>query len=250
MEGLRQRLWLVLPPGRGPFPVLVWNHGAQVMLTPQGEVIDRSTRPQIHGNAADQRRWAEQLGCLLLIPEGRGYGGSEGPKLASVLHDAGATLEYLAARARDANAAARWGAGHPAADATRIAIAGASHGSVVALLAAAQQDYAGTAALATAVWPRRADIGVTELGLAAAWGHGPLLLQHMLSDRSAPAEFSRMLFLAANSAGRPATLREYPGLASLDGHQVFAAANRQQWEGDFLAFIARCCRSPVAAAAV
>ena len=69
--------WVMRPPGEGPFPVLVWNHGSRIPPTSwfgwdrtQDPTIDFETPCR---SEVTREKW------MLVFPEGRGYGGSDGP---------------------------------------------------------------------------------------------------------------------------------------------------------------------------
>lgn len=240
-EGLRLRVWLVLPGGgQGPMPAVVWNHGSQVELAADLSLRDYTAVPQVQGDGAPWRAWAEALGIALVIPEGRGYGASEGPRPLDSIIDPVRTMDLLAGRARDTVAATEWASRQPAVREDRIVVAGSSHGGVVSLLASALRAYAGTALMATGAWYRRADVGLAALRAAAAAGQGPMLVQHMLTDSLVPVAVSRAISEAALAAGRPCELREYPGVPGVEGHASFAPANRAQWTADFNAFLRSC----------
>lgn len=239
-ETLRQRVWLVAPVGGDPLPAVVWNHGSQMGLAADGSLVDRSSEPQVQGDGASWRAWADASRVALVIPETRGYGGSDGDRPIEAMSDPVRVMEFLDARARDAAAATQWAAKRAEVQAPHIVIAGASHGGVVSLLASAQHAYAGTALLATGPWYRRSDIGLPQLQAAAAAGWGPMLVQHMLTDTLAPPSVSREIYEAAIAAGRRSEHREYPGAPGVEGHAVFLTPNRAQWMGDFNAFLASC----------
>ena len=63
-ERLKQIAYLYGPPGPGPHPIIVYNHGSRM------------------GREREPRRWAEQAqrmvarGYLVVVPERRGYGES------------------------------------------------------------------------------------------------------------------------------------------------------------------------------
>lgn len=248
-EGMRQRLWLIRPAMPGIFPVVVWNHASEVVPGQDGELVDRSSEPQVQGDAPHWRQWSGAARVLLLIPEGRGYGGSEGPKIGDVLGKEAETMAFLEGRARDASAAAEWVTQRPDADGSRVLIAGQSHGGVVALLASALRSYAGTAIQATGPFYQRPDAGIPALRTAAAQGTGPLLIQHMQTDTLVSSKVSSAIHEAARTAGRESDLRLYPGAPRVEGDFLHHPDHVGQWMPDFRAFQRRCLHPGAASAA-
>src|ERR1700722_15562306 len=107
-EGLELVAWIVRPPGLGPFPLLVLNHGSGISLSSDGTLIGVSSP---HSVDPENPAWARIAanGAFTLFPEGRGYGGSEGPSpLDAVRAGTDTTFDMLLGRAADANAAADW----------------------------------------------------------------------------------------------------------------------------------------------
>ena len=143
----RLKGWLHLPPGPGPFPCLITNHGSG---------IDKGTldvsRP---GTASLLMSW----GIASFLPHRRGYGASEGPAWREEVSADYGTPEYdaqLAARldaeSDDVLAALDVVAALPEIDARHIGVMGSSFGGTTTLLAAAKTsrftcaiDFAGAA---------------------------------------------------------------------------------------------------------
>ena len=139
--------WLHLPPGPGPFPCLITNHGSG---------IDKGTldvsRP---GTAALLMSW----GIASFLPHRRGYGASEGPAWREEVSAEYGTEAYdtqLAARldaeSDDVLAALSVVTALPEIDASHIGVMGSSFGGTTTLLAAAKSekftcaiDFAGAA---------------------------------------------------------------------------------------------------------
>ncbi|HZI76781.1 MAG TPA: hypothetical protein VFD73_22675, partial [Gemmatimonadales bacterium] len=91
--------WIVTPSGPGPWPLLVFNHGSRV----GADLVDHSADPT----------WQPAFGCsdyltdnrwMVFLPEGRGYGGSEGPGMGPVLRGELPVMQMLHGRADDVNA--------------------------------------------------------------------------------------------------------------------------------------------------
>ena len=122
------------PPGDGPFPLMVANHGSSITQGTQD-----LCRPSV---AALLLSW----GVATLVPHRRGYGNSPGtPWREDVSAEYGTALydEQLAARldaeSDDVVAARAFAAELPGIDADHIGVMGSSFGGTVTLLAAAKE---------------------------------------------------------------------------------------------------------------
>ncbi len=208
--------FLYLPPGPGPFPCVITNHGSAI--EPGTSDLCRP------GTASLLLSW----GFASFLPHRAGYGSSPGtPWLTDVPAEFG-TPEYshqLAARmdseSEDVIAALDWACDHPAIDPARIAVMGSSFGGTVTLLAAAKTD--------------RFTCAVEFAGAAINWDHTPELRQVM---KSATRSLTRPIFLLqaqtdysvgpTRELGQIAT-RENPDSQSL----VYPAFGISQDEGHY-----------------
>jgi len=152
--------YLFLPPGDGPFPCMVLNHGSG---------IDRGTldvsRP---GTASLLASW----GISSFLPHRHGYGNSEGRPWREEVSAAFGTAEYdtqLAARldreSNDVLAAAEVVAGMAEVRADHIGVMGSSFGGTNTLLAAAKSQ--------------KFQCAVEFAGAAMNWDRTPALRQLM-----------------------------------------------------------------------
>jgi dienelactone hydrolase len=143
----RLKGWLHVPPGPGPFPCLITNHGS---------AIERGTEDVCRpGTASLLMRW----GIASFLPHRRGYGASEGPgwrEEVSAPHGSDQYDRQLAARllseSDDVLAARDVVAGCPEIDARHVGVMGSSFGGITTLLAASRSarftcaiDFAGAA---------------------------------------------------------------------------------------------------------
>jgi len=233
-DGLRIVGWIVTPKGSGQSPVLVWTHGARIA---PGEV-DLSQTPSWQP-AAECCSELRPGGWVLFMPEGRGYAGSDGPRLVEArARGLEAVLAFLHDRARDVNTGVALLRSRPTVRADRIAVAGVSHGGVVALLAAATSDYSGVVAQATGASSVDPALGLTELEQAIEPIEAPILLQHAANDVHIPADVSRRLAAHARATNVPLTYREYPGVDGIDGHLLFSEPTcRPIWQPDYFAHL-------------
>ncbi len=231
-QGRRLVTWIMRPPGEGPFPVLIWNHGSRI---PPASWFgwDRTQDPTIDfttpcSSEVTREKW------MLVYPEGRGYGGSDGPLLAPRLSNVHEVMEFLRWRAADANAATRLIQLRPDARKHCTAIGGTSHGGVTALFAAAQAPelYRAVVIQATGVCYFKA-CGLDALESAANKIKVPLLVQHFVTDTRVPITVSRSIAHWGAMGNTAVTLREYPGVAGEEGHEVNAVGNYSQWVDDY-----------------
>ncbi len=210
--------YLYVPPGPGPFPGLVLNHGSTIHPG-----TSDFCRP---GTAAVLTGW----GYAVLLPHRRGYGNSAGPSWRQEVTAEFGTAEYdraLAARlereAEDVAAAVDWLASRPEVGADRVGVIGSSFGGVMALLAAARRpglrcavDFAGAAMN----WERTPTLRATMLG-AARHLTVPLCLVQAENDYSTAP--TRELAAELVRHGKVHAARVFPafGLTADEGHLFF-----------------------------
>ena len=116
-EDLAIPAFAYLPPGDGPFPVIIHVHGGP----------ENQFRPRFN---SDFQMWIDQLGAAVIAPNVRGslgYGSyyitmDDGYKREASVQDIGALLDWIAQQ--------------PQLDKDRVAIIGASYGGYVALASA------------------------------------------------------------------------------------------------------------------
>ena len=241
-EGLRLIVWVVRPTGDGPFPAVVWNHGSR--WNPAGDYSDPtirlSTPCRNFPEVVDGHEW------LIVLPEGRGYGGSDGQQLSDfgVGDASGRTFGYLEARARDANAAVDWLLSwRDDIDPERIVVAGPSHGGMTTLFAAGTYDYAGAVIMAAGGWcsyesgrPSNAD---REIRRASRRIESPLLVMHAVNDECVPIRNGRLIADAAEQVNSDVTFVELPSAVGISGHNQFGDRRRTLWGQAFEAFMDR-----------
>jgi dienelactone hydrolase len=233
-DGFDLVAWVIRPLGAGPFPLLVLNHGSGIDFAPDGTLLDVSSRYSVDPENPAWARIAAN-GAFNLFPEGRGYGGSDGPRpLDAVSGGIDTTFEMLLGRASDANAAADWACNRTDVNGTRCVIAGASHGGVVSLLAAAQRPYSAVVAQATGAAYGRIEASVRPIANAAARITAPVLFQHMQTDTLVPPEGARTIFNWSSRFRPLQRWRDYPGSPGIEGHYVFDPANAQQIRPDYI----------------
>jgi dipeptidyl aminopeptidase/acylaminoacyl peptidase len=226
--------WLHLPPGRGPFPCMITNHGSG---------IDKGTedvsRP---GTASLLMSW----GIASFLPHRRGYGASEGPGWRQEASAPFGSEEYdvqLAKRLHqesdDILAALDVVSALPEIDAAHVGVMGSSFGGTTTLLAASRTprftcaiDFAGAAMNWDRTPALRALMTQAALGLTM-----PLLLIQAENDYSIRPTRE----LAASLQGRESVhSRIFPafGVNNHEGH-LLESRGPAIWAAEVRAFLER-----------
>ncbi len=227
--------FLFLPPGEGPFPGMVANHGSGVH---QG-TTDRC-RPSVAA-------WLLSLGIACFLPHRWGYGDSPGiPWRQEVTAEPG-TGAYdlqlagrLSREADDVAAALGFLQGVPEIVGDRVGVMGSSFGGTVSLLAASRcagfrcaVNFAGAAMN----WDRAPVLRQTMIDAALALTQPIFLIQAANDYSTAPT-----LELAASlgKAGKPHQAKVFPGFgASHDEGHFFERLGPQVWGPDIRGFLER-----------
>lgn len=209
--------FLFRPPGEGPFPLMVANHGSSIAQGTQD-----LCRPSV---AALLMSW----GVACLVTHRRGYGNSPGtPWREDVTAEFG-TEEYdaqLAARldaeSDDVVAARAFAAARPEIDADHIGVMGSSFGGINTLLAAAKEPAFRCA--------------VEFAGAAMNWERTPNL-QKLMHDAAARLTKPVFFLQAANDYSTRPTIELAEGLlgtGKIVRSQVYPPHGVSKDEGHFL----------------
>jgi len=227
--------YLYVPPGAGPFPGLVLNHGSTIH--PGSSDLCRP------GTAAVLTAW----GYAVLLPHRRGYGNSAGPTWRQEVTAEFGTAEYdralaarLAREAEDVVAAVAWLGARPEVAPDRIGVIGSSFGGVMSLLAAARcpglrcaVDFAGAAMN----WERTPTLRATMLEAARQLAVPICLVQSENDYSTAP---TRELAAELGRHGKAHVARVFPafGLTADEGH-LFLQNGAPIWGPWVRAFLER-----------
>jgi dienelactone hydrolase len=217
-DGRTLAAFLYLPPGAGPFPGLVLNHGSTIHPG-----TSDLCRP---GTAALLMGW----GYAVLLPHRRGYGSSAGPAWRREVTAELGTPDYdralaarLAREAEDVVAAIDWLGARPEVTADRRGVLGSSFGGVMSLLAAARRpglagavDFAGAAMN----WERTPTLRATMLAATRDLAVPIALVQAENDYSTAP---TRELAAELARHGKEHAARVFPafGLTADEGHLFF-----------------------------
>ncbi len=227
--------YLFVPPGEGPFPALVINHGSQG-LPPASSAWIKEVASAMH-----------RIGHAVCFPVRRGYDDNPGPPFASFLtapegSDAWGhqTVEALSQETDDVLAALVWLANQPQVDPGRLALMGSSFGGIVTVFAAARPSRAKAAvsfATAAMMWHRAPAM---QAALLAAVGQAkvPLFLIQAANDFTLAPLYAMGAELAGQ--GKPHEARVYApvGSTNLDGH-LFIRSSVAVWGPDVQRFLER-----------
>ncbi|MEO8874580.1 MAG: alpha/beta fold hydrolase [Polyangiaceae bacterium] len=217
------------PPGAGPFPTIVFNHGSE-------------KQP---GTKYDQAQFFVSHGFALFVPHRRGQGSSSdvAPYLGDLLdggaQDSTVIVDALGAQTDDVMAAVAYAATLPYADPKRIAVVGCSFGGIEALLAAergtgivAAVDFAGAAP----TWKTNVPLQ-DRMKVAARNAKVPVFFIQARNDFDLLP--SRILSEEMTTAGKPERVKIYPpnGTKPADGHAFCHGGNAPAWGDDVLDFL-------------
>lgn len=234
--------YLFRPPGHGPFPLLIWNHGSEpdpgggpqfdsvaAIFVPAGYVVFAPVR---RGQSDSEGRYIQDEIALA-----RATGGMDEAQRTMVrLHETEQLDDQLAGQA--------FAKRLPGVDSTRMVVAGCSYGGIQTLLAA--ERGAGYKA-AMAISPA-----------ALSWDGHPILQERLVRavakidipffliqpPKDASLEPSRVLGAEFKRLGKNFKGRIYPeqGPADLQRHCFGGAKGMHIWARDALAFFGAALR--------
>jgi dienelactone hydrolase len=232
---LRIQAYLYKPDGDGPFPVVIYNHGS------------RDGREQVSVPFQYVGKMLTRAGYVVLVPERRGYGKSDG---SIWWQEAGKDQFRLIARLQaetdDVLAAIDYLRTVRFADTSRMGIMGWSFGGIVTMLAVSRSaaflvaiDQAGGAL----AWDENAQLR-SVLVAAAEKSATPTLFMVASNDRTT----SSITTLAEifKKRGVPHRMIIYESFTptqgtrvAAPGHAVFSAQGASVWESDVVQFLGR-----------
>jgi dienelactone hydrolase len=234
-DGLKLQAYLYTPQGKGPFPLVVYNHGS------------RPGQERLEWPVAFIAQLLVPAGYAVLVPERRGYGRSEGTAFTEEIgQDRGAKfVARLKAEARDALAAADYvlAEKRPTVDATRVAMMGFSFGGLVTTFAASDPKFRAAVVQAPGAltWPRSPELR-SALPDAAHRIRVPTWCG--VAENDASTESTKRVCAAVAANGVATELKVYPpftpsqpGLANAPGHTLFSPQGVTIWGEHVLAFL-------------
>jgi dienelactone hydrolase len=230
---LKIQAYLYRPPGEGRFPVVIYNHGSR-------DGRERASVPFEYIG-----RMLTKAGYVVLVPERRGYGKSDG---AIWWHDVGNDSQLVArlqAETDDVLASLGYLQTLDFADTKRMAVMGWSLGGIVTMFAASRSN----AFLAA----------VNQAGAALSWDVNPSLRAALMA--AAEKSATPTLFMVASNdrttssittladiykargiAHRAVIYKPFTptqGRPGVPGHAVFGAQGTAVWEADVVQFLDR-----------
>jgi dienelactone hydrolase len=231
---LRIEAYLYKPEGKGPFPVVIYNHGS------------RPERERTEMPFAYVGKMLAASGYLVLVPERRGYGKSEGTLFSEEIgNDRGPRyVARLQQEADDVIAAAEFAKTLPDADASRIAVMGWSFGGIVSVFAASRSSLF--------------QVVVDQAGGALSWDGSPWLqsalkdaagkirvpLLGMVAENDRTTKSVKIVVEEARKKGDRARLTVYPAFKPSEnpngiapGHMIFSAQGISLWQSDLNEFL-------------
>jgi dienelactone hydrolase len=235
----RIQAYFYKPEGKGPFPMVIYNHGS------------RAGRERVPAPFPYIGRMLAANGYAVLVPERRGYGLSDGPSFSEAVGEdrGGRFVTRMQEETDDVLAALEFLKTVPSADSTRIAVMGWSLGGIVSVFAASRSaafqavvDQAGAAL----TWDSSPAIQKAMKEAAAAI-HVPLLAMDAANDRT--TEAVKAVVQEVQRRNLPVKLIVYPPYQPPEsagriapGHLIFAAPGAHIWEADLKQFLAQYVR--------
>jgi dienelactone hydrolase len=221
--------------GTGPFPVVIYNHGSRA------------------GHEREERPFAyvgEMLahsGYVVVVPERRGYGKSDGATFEQVVgEDRGPRfVTRVQEETDDALAAVEFVKTLPYADTTRMGVMGWSFGGIVSVFAASRSGAF--------------RVVVDQAGGALTWDHSPAMqaalkeaagkirmpLLGMVAKNDRTTESVKAVVHEAEKHGATVKLIVYPAFTPQDaggiapGHMIFGREGWRIWEADLEEFLGK-----------
>ena len=230
---LRIQAYLYKPEGNGPFPVVIYNHGS------------RDGRERVSAPFPFIGKLLSRAGYVVLVPERRGYGKSDGSVWwQEVGKDQSRLVTRLQAETDDVLAAIDYLGTVRFADTSRMGIMGWSCGGIITMLAVSRStaflaaiDQAGGALS----WDGNVHLR-NVLIAAATKATTPTLFMVAKNDRTTssittPAEIFRNCGIPHRMViYEPFTPTQDPRAAS-PGHAIFSAQGVELWERDVVQFL-------------
>jgi len=237
--GLSIQAYLYQPYGRGPFPVIIYNHGSR-----SGN--ERRSLPQAHIG-----KLLTQAGYMVFVPERRGYGRSDGPTVAEeVDNDKEKLVPRLQKDTDDVLAAVEHLRTVPLADTKRIGIMGWSYGGIISLFAISRSTAFAVAvnqAGGALTWNGNAYVR-SALMAAAEKATTPTLFQVAENDRTTASITTVAEIFNKRGVSHRVTIYDpfNPQRVSQTppGHRVFSAEGMYVWKKDVLEFLDRYLSAP------
>ena len=217
------------PPGDGPFPAVLWNHGSE----------------KLPGSQPALGRFYTGRGYVFFIPHRRGQGRSPGTyigdELAATLAPSrpARQIALLEAQVDDVLAALTFLEAQPYVARDRVAMSGCSYGGIETLLAGERKPHVIALvpfAPGAESWSSNSGLQARLLRAVAAAAVPLFLLQAQNDYNLAP---SNVLGPAVRKHGPPSAAKIYPpfGASNADGHYGFCATATGVWGDDVLAFL-------------
>lgn len=228
-DGLTLYGYLYRPPGDGPFPAIVFNHGSE----------------EYPGIGKFVAQYYLENGFVFFFPHRRGQGRSHeaGPYIGNAVDDdhpdSPALPDGLVQQSDDVIAAAAYVASLPYVDKTRVATIGCSFGGIEALFAAEQGtglasavDFAG----ASYMWNRSSSLR-ERMKTAARNAKVPVFF--IQAENDADTTPTRVLSQEMTAAGKNARAHVFPphGKTTEDGHGFCVDGEFPAWGPEVLDFL-------------
>lgn len=233
---LKIEAYVYKPEGAGPFPVVIYNHGSRTEH-------DREERPFAYVGSM-----LEAGGYVVVVPERRGYGKSDGPTFGETVgEDRGVRfVRRVQEETDDVLAAVEFVKTLPYVDAARMGVMGWSFGGITSVFAASRSGVF--------------RVVIDQAGAALTWDHSPEMqkalkeaagkvrapLLGLVAENDRTTESVKAVVREAEKHGTTAKLIVYPAFGPREtangiapGHMIFGVEGWRIWEGDVKEFLGK-----------
>ena len=203
------------PPGNGPFPALIINHGK----------AEGNAKEQARARYYSVAREFVRRGYAVVLPMRRGFAGSDGTYVSSGCQ----LLNSIVSQANDVVGITRWMTQNPMFDATRMVMFGQSYGGVTSLGVAALDpkaiklvvNFAGGLKVISPSRPCDWQTGLVDaMPPLANRAKIPTLWFYGDNDSYFPPDLARLMAESYRQSGGQVELVQYPAFKE-DSHKMF-----------------------------
>jgi dipeptidyl aminopeptidase/acylaminoacyl peptidase len=222
-RGLLLYGYITKPPGNGPFPAILYNHGSE----------------RAGGQKDPLRKFWSEHGFVFFLPHRSGHGKSQGQYFEDKGKDHSRLIRHIEEHAEEVSDGVAYMRRLPYVDKNRMIVGGCSYGGIQTVLAAergdglkAALDFAGGAES----W---ASDRALHQRMKRAVDHARIPIFFIQAENDYNTEPTKVLGAEAQRAHKDYKAKIFPayGTSHSDGHGGFCAHQSATWERDVLQWV-------------